>query len=1128
MTWAEQTTYWVNLTGFENLGGFPLNAPTQFWFTTGDFTAPTIISTNPPDTFVNVVINAGTYIINFNESMNTGVTAVLTNLPGATPSWADADTFQITYTTLAESTLYYVDLTGQGHQDLAGLALTGDMHKSFTTGDFTAPTATPNPANTTTGVSTSMQYVITCNETMNTAVGSATVQPAPPFPGAWGWNATGWCYNYTGMTWAEQTTYWVNLTGFTDLAGNPLPNYQWNFTTGDFTNPTIISSNPADGATGISVAAGTLVVNFSEPMDNTSGTPANLLTNLPPSATPPAWNAGFTNITITYNPLADATIYYFNVENVGLTDLASRILTGDRNISFTTGDFTGPTATPTPTDGAADVAVNIGTYTIKFSEPMQAVGIPADTIPTGTWGWTNSTHYEKTGITPLEESTKYNVVLDNTFLDLAGNPVTGDITFNFTTEDNTNPIVYNLTVTHSADVSVNNPTIINASINEMNFAMVGLFFMKSIGGNATLDNYTDITSFDSSAPSTVNVNSTTGIANVTNMSFSWGANAPQSGGSMGAYLTNGTLRDYVSAAYWNEAGTWAFGMNVYFTNWTYNISEEASIQFYLTNGTAKGLFINGSGQAEWVDPQNFEANATIQLRIEVTSFNKTTRALVTPMGGGGPEIPYGNVYSLRQVQLVPEAVVPSGNYIGIVVATDASGNLGFNMTDLSVDNTAPTIALNSPANNSMIKNGTIISLTVTETNINRVYYLVNTNTTQVNLTAPYNIDTTGWADGQYTITVHAIDVAKNEAIAQYVFTLDSTLPAIILNSPADGARIMPGTILDFSVTDTHLSTVNYSVNSGTLENFTAPYDIATTGWADATYAILVRANDTAGNIIDRTFSFTVDGTAPTVVSLLPSNGTEGVAPDTTVVVTFSEPMNNVSVQGAITTSPNIANLGFGWNANNTVLTITPPANLTQDTQYTVTVGTGAEDMAGNNLAAANSTSFTTLIVEVVVEDIEIIIGPVLDADGNPISGAAVTVTFDGNTYTGTTDANGNATITLPETALGEEIAVNITKTGYDPISYTATLAQDGIVGQAPPTMNPAEEGTGTDYTMIIIIVVVIIIIIGILAFIFMRKPPTPITPAPAKEAAKPPTKENTPQTAKTPEQPKEEPKIPIK
>jgi hypothetical protein len=71
--------------------------------------------------------------------MDPSVTTYNTNLPGHSGSWFDADTFQITYTLLGASTMYWVDLSSQGHMDLAGNALGGDMYKEFTTADPPEP-----------------------------------------------------------------------------------------------------------------------------------------------------------------------------------------------------------------------------------------------------------------------------------------------------------------------------------------------------------------------------------------------------------------------------------------------------------------------------------------------------------------------------------------------------------------------------------------------------------------------------------------------------------------------------------------------------------------------------------------------------------------------------------------------------------------------------------------------------------------------------------------------------------------------------------------------------------------------------------------------------------------------------
>ncbi len=67
---------------------------------------------------------------------------------------------------------------------------------------------------------------------------------------------------------APNTAYVVNVVGVKDGPGNPT-NTSWTFTTGagpDTTPPSVVSSTPTDGATGIDVAS-SLTVTFSEPIE---------------------------------------------------------------------------------------------------------------------------------------------------------------------------------------------------------------------------------------------------------------------------------------------------------------------------------------------------------------------------------------------------------------------------------------------------------------------------------------------------------------------------------------------------------------------------------------------------------------------------------------------------------------------------------------------------------------------------------------------------------------------------------------------------------------------------------------------------------------------------------------------
>jgi hypothetical protein len=114
-----------------------------------------------------------------------------------------------------------------------------------------------------------------------------------------------------------------------------------------------------------------------------------------------------------------------------------------------------------------------------------------------------------------------------------------------------------------------------------------------------------------------------------------------------------------------------------------------------------------------------------------------------------------------------------------------------------------------------------------------------------------------------------------------------------------------------------------------------------------------------------------DTTPPTITHVSPSNGTQGVGSDSTIIVTFSEAMDQASVRSALSISGLLsADLGLAWNVGGTVLTVTPknglaynsgtsPSTTTART-YTITISTGATDLTGNALASSYSSSFATL------------------------------------------------------------------------------------------------------------------------------------------------------------------------
>lgn len=115
-----------------------------------------------------------------------------------------------------------------------------------------------------------------------------------------------------------------------------------------------------------------------------------------------------------------------------------------------------------------------------------------------------------------------------------------------------------------------------------------------------------------------------------------------------------------------------------------------------------------------------------------------------------------------------------------------------------------------------------------------------------------------------------------------------------------------------------------------------------------------------------------DTTAPAIASTEPATGATGVRENEKIHVTFSEPMDQASVEAAYSSADLPADqVTFEWSPDGKVLTITPasplayaegqgtdPTTVTAKT-YAITIGTGATDLAGNPLAEPMELSFAT-------------------------------------------------------------------------------------------------------------------------------------------------------------------------
>lgn len=93
-----------------------------------------------------------------------------------------------------------------------------------------------------------------------------------------------------------------------------------------------------------------------------------------------------------------------------------------------------------------------------------------------------------------------------------------------------------------------------------------------------------------------------------------------------------------------------------------------------------------------------------------------------------------------------------------------------------------------------------------------------------------------------------------------------------------------------------------------------------------------------------------DGVAPAVVAFSPDDGASNVSRSAAIQVTFSEPMEETTTEAAFWTFPAVAG-PVSWNAERTVLTLSPDTYLPEDTEMVVAVEDTAQDDSGLPLEA---------------------------------------------------------------------------------------------------------------------------------------------------------------------------------
>ncbi len=220
----------------------------------------------------------------------------------------------------------------------------------------------------------------------------------------------------------------------------------------------------------------------------------------------------------------------------------------------------------------------------------------------------------------------------------------------------------------------------------------------------------------------------------------------------------------------------------------------------------------------------------------------------------------------------------------VFYVNDSAGNWAFSSVGVNKDSIDPSIdSIDSPLSGEWFNIAPpSYSLSITEANLDSIWYTLDGGLTNYTGAASGTIDSTAWSNagqGLVTIVFYVNDSAGNWISASVGVNKDSIDPSIdSIDSPLSGTWIngVPP-IYSLSITEANLDTIWYTLDAG-LNNYTgaASGTIDSTAWSNAgqgAVTITFYVNDSAGNLISASVSVNRDTIAPILILNTPVNNT---------------------------------------------------------------------------------------------------------------------------------------------------------------------------------------------------------------------------------------------------------------
>ncbi|MEM2429742.1 MAG: S8 family serine peptidase [Nitrososphaerales archaeon] len=211
-----------------------------------------------------------------------------------------------------------------------------------------------------------------------------------------------------------------------------------------------------------------------------------------------------------------------------------------------------------------------------------------------------------------------------------------------------------------------------------------------------------------------------------------------------------------------------------------------------------------------------------------------------------------------------------GYHTIIFIASDTVGHETSEAITFYVDNTKPTLIINTPKPNSYLSNNILINFNVFDTNLNKVLLKIGNVSIDVTGKDSYLWNTRSVNDGAHIITIVADDKTGNCVEETFRVNVDNTKPVIKILEPTPQSILNGEVNIVFNVDDMNLDKVFLRIDNS------IEHDVTTTqkfNWDtkllfDGTHTIEIIAIDKASNIGKASINVTTNNIKLSIIKMI--------------------------------------------------------------------------------------------------------------------------------------------------------------------------------------------------------------------------------------------------------------------